>query len=217
MAMAPIANNNKRILFSTLSSSPRVTNAGDYIFRNRISGKLKMKKLVEEMKKNFDIKKIGIVALNDESGVSYINAFNEFKDSDVDVETKLISKGEVDFRTIITQLKTFSLDAVVFLCPVEDAARFINQTKELGFKTQYFSVSSIQSDKLFSIVGDEANGLIYSTGGIFVSNPMYKSFKQKYESKYNSEPTIYAINSYDAVKSMARLIHNYGNDVDKIK
>ena len=55
LACAPIANEKKKIIFSTGGASPAITQAGDYIFRNRLSGQIEV---IEMAKIAFDKMKI---------------------------------------------------------------------------------------------------------------------------------------------------------------
>jgi len=219
MAMAPIAEEKKTILFATLSSGPSVTNAGDYIFRNRISGKFEVEKLAEVLKKDFNnITKVAVLALNDESGQSYVEVFERaFEGDKRNSETIFYNAGQSDFKTEIAKMKQSAPEAVILLGPVKDMAFFIRQATGLGFKPRFFSISSIQSNQLFEIAGDSAEGLIFATETIQKDNPNYLLLQQKYKQKYGGEPTIYVVNSYDAVKMLAKIIKSVGYDADKVK
>lgn len=215
MAMAPIANKNKVILFSTLSSSPGVTKAGDYIFRNRVSGALESQAVAKEMEKE-GINKVATISFNDESGQSYVNSFKENFTGTI-VSEEFSKPGQSDFKTEITKIKAKKPEAVFIVLDVAGTSIFLKESKELGLTTKFFAVSSVQSASFLKTAGNTAEGLIFATEGILINNKKYKSFEKEYNSKYHSEPTIYAINSYDAVNMMTSLIQKYGYNTDKIK
>lgn len=219
MACAPIANRKKVVLFSPISSSPSITHAGDFVFRNRVSGYYEAKEMAEYAAKLLKLKKVSLVIINNEAAQGYIDAFTKTFEAlgGKITKTVLINPGETDYRTPIMQVKSSNPEAVFLATVVKDAALFIRQSAELGFKPQWLSMTTIQSEDLFKIAGEAAKGLLFVAEGGDENDPVFREFAQRFEKKFGYKPTMNALNGYDAGKILSQLVAKYGNNGEKIK
>jgi len=103
MACAPISNEHKVVLFSPISSSPSITYAGDFVFRNRVSGYYEAKEAAEYAAEVLRLKKMALVIINNEASQGYINAFTATFESKGGQITKavLINPGETDYMYVL--------------------------------------------------------------------------------------------------------------------
>jgi branched-chain amino acid transport system substrate-binding protein len=218
MAMAPIANENKTILFVTLASSPSITQAGDYVFRNRISGIFEAESMAK-MAYERGYKKVAVAALNNESGVPYIEAFKVKFESlgGTITASELFTPETTDLRLQIVKLKEGAPEAVFAVLQIPQMANLLKQSTEQGFKPQWLGISSLKSEELIKLAGDITEGMIVASEGVDEKNPHYIAFRDKYKARFGEDPTIYAVNGYDAVKLLSKLIAEYGNDPEKVK
>ena len=219
MACAPIANKKKVVLFSPISSSPSITHAGNFVFRNRVSGYYEAKEMAEYAVNLLKLKKVALVVINNEAAQGYINAFTKTfeKLGRKITKTVLINPGETDYRTPIIQVKSSNPEGVFLATVVKDAALFIKQSAELGFKPQWLSMTTIQSEDLFKIAGETAEGLIFVAEGGDENDPVFQKFAQRFEKKFAYKPTMNALNGYDAGKIISRLVAKYGSNGGKIR
>ena len=208
MAVAPIGNTNQVVLFGTLASGPIVTSAGDFIFRNRISGNLEVVAVA-----NFAIEKgiktMALALLDNEAGRSYEQAFRSVyeKIGGKIVDVEWLEPGGADYRTQVTKIKDHEdIQAVFFGANVKEIGLFIKQAKELGFHTQWMAMTSVETDELFKIVGDDAEGLIYAAEAYDYLNPLTKAFDEEYFKRYEEHSQNYSANNYDAVMLLAQAI-----------
>ncbi len=219
MACAPIANKEKVVLFSPISSSPSITEAGDFVFRNRVSGYYEAKKMATYAAEQLKLNKVGLAVINNEAAQGYINAFTstfESKGGDI-TKTVLINPGETDYRTPISQIKSSNPEAVFLTLLAKDAGLFIKQSTELGFRPKWLSMTTIRSEDLFKIAGETAEGLIFVAEGGDESDPKYRKFAQKFKDKFGYEPAMNSLNGYDAGKILLPLVVKYGNDGEEIR
>jgi branched-chain amino acid transport system substrate-binding protein len=218
MAMSPVANEKQAILFATLASSPSITNAGDYVFRNRLSGIFEAKNMARiAFKRGFQ--RVAVAAINNEAGVPYIDAFQqEFEGlGGVMVARELLMPGKTDFRSHVIKLKNAKPDAVFAVLQIEQAGYLMKQSTELGFKPKWLGISSLKSDELIEIAGYAAEGTIIASEGVDESNEKYVSFRRRYRKHFGKEPSIYAVNGYDAVMLLATIIGQVGVDPKNVK
>lgn len=209
LAVAPICEKNKVVLLSSGSSSPEITNAGDYIFRNELSDRYGAKQTAK-LFFNLGFKKIAILYINNDFGVGQ-------KDVTVQVFTALggqitiieaFAQDASDFRTQLSKIKNTKTEAL-FIVGYKEMILILKQIRELGIKTQILSVALFEDSEIIEKAGDVAEGTIYTFYGTF--NPKseevnVKQFMKKFQQKYQTEPGYYAPIGYDAIKILAQAI-----------
>ncbi|QQS36981.1 MAG: ABC transporter substrate-binding protein [Ignavibacteriales bacterium] len=221
LSITPLAEKNKVVLFSPCSSNPKISSAGDYIFRNWPSDNLEGEAMARFAYNALNIKKVAIVALNNDYGLGLREVFtnNFISEGGEVVYSDQINEGQREFRTIIQKLKSANIKAVYIPSHAQECAHFIRQSKELGYTPQFLSCVTFQSSELFKIAGNAAEGSLFTTPGFDINNndSLVVDFRKKYNLKYNTEPEVFAAQSYDALKIIAYVIKNYGYSSEIIK
>jgi len=77
LAIAPIANEKKIIVLSPASTAPKITEAGDYIFRNVASDIVEGQIMAEYAFNKLQYKKIAILYINNDYGDGLRNSFKQ--------------------------------------------------------------------------------------------------------------------------------------------
>ena len=218
MSMAPIAERNKVLLFAALASSPNITYAGEYVFRNRISGTFEAESLA---KKAFSLnyKRVAVVVTNNDSGQPYIEAFgSKFKElSGIDVLGILVDPDLTTLNTQALQLRSYNPDAVFVAMPIVQAVNLIRAAHAINVTPQWLGTSSFMADEFLRNGSPYVEGTIIANEGIDETNQIYIDFANKYRSKFNEEPTIYAVNGYDAVRLLADLAKKKNFDIEEMQ
>jgi len=219
MACAPIANEKKVVLFSTGATSPLITKAGDYIFRNRLSGEAEVKAMAEFAIKKLNIKKIAVLYVNTDYGVGNKDVFKRTYE---DLGGKVLlsegfDQGESDFRAHLAKIKKLPIEGV-YIIAVGENGYILRQAKEMGINVQFLSTVGIEGPDVLKIAGDAANGVIYTVQKFDPSSSdKTKRFSQKYFNKYGEEPDLFAALGYDAIYIITKVINEYGYDAEAIK
>jgi branched-chain amino acid transport system substrate-binding protein len=219
MACSPIANDKKVVLFTPIASSPSITQAGDFIFRNRVTGYYEAHEIARLAAEKLKLQTVALVVINNEAASGYITAFEDAFESRGGMITKsvLVEPGETDYRTLVLQVKNSEPKAVFLVLTVKEAALFIKQSAEMGFKPRWLSMTTIQSEDLFKIAGNHAEGLIFVAEGGDADDPTYVQFAGKFDKSYGYKPTMNALNGYDAIQVLSKLVARHGNDAEKIR
>lgn len=220
LAVAPIAEKNKVVLLSSGSSSPRITNAGDYIFRNEISDAYG----AEETAKLFfktGFRKIAIFYINNDFGVGFRDITQRVykKLGGAVTTTETFEQDEKDFRTQLLKIRESNPNAILIVS-YKEAILILKQMKELGIKKQVLSTALFEDPEIIEKVGDLAEGVLYTYYGTF--DPESESarigeFIKKFREKYGVEPEYYAPIGYDAVKILALAMNQGGFKSEQIK
>ncbi len=220
LSVAPIANEKKVILFTPAASAPEITHAGDYVFRNRLSGLQETQEMARLAYDKLGLRRGAILVVNNDFGNSYRKVFEQVFERAggkiVIIET--YEQGSSDMRTQLTKIKlTANKDFVYLVGYAVECGQILKQAKELGIKTRWLSTIGIESDKVIEIAKGAAEGVMYTAPRYRLEDPYVIPFEKQYFNKYNEHSNMYAANSYDALKIIAEIIDKVGYDSKKIK
>jgi len=220
LAVAPIAENKKVVLLSSASSSPKVTDAGDYIFRNEISDRYGAK---ETARLFFDLgfRKIGVLFINNDFGIDFCNmvqkTYKELAGTVTAAET--FEQDAKDLRTQLMKIKESDPKAILIVS-YKEAILILKQMRELGIRKQILSTALFEDPEILEKVGDIAEGAIYTYYGTFDTKSQdvrIREFIKNFRKKYGVDPEYYAPIGYDAVKILALAIEKGGFKPEQIK
>jgi branched-chain amino acid transport system substrate-binding protein len=220
MACAPTANNTKTVLFSSGGASPRITDAGDYVFRNRLSGAIEVEEMANIIYNKLGLRNIGILYINNDYGEGYKDVFEKhFKELGGKILfLDAFDQDKTDFRVQLTKLKNLKNLEGIYLIPyVKEGAHILKQAKELDLNIKWFSANAIEGPELFDIAGDAAEGLMYTVAKYDPHDSLAMGFNKKYRERYGEDSEMFAANAYDALKIVRMCIEKVGNDGEKIK
>jgi branched-chain amino acid transport system substrate-binding protein len=136
LGAAPITEKRKVLLFASVATSPEVSNAGDFVFRNTPSDASQGKALAEYA--NTKYKKIGMVVEQVDYSVALAQVFEENFNGEIIRED--FASTESDFKTRITKLKNSGVDALFLNVNVGQKFEImLKQLQEQEWDTPIFS------------------------------------------------------------------------------
>lgn len=220
LAVSPIANQNKVVLLSPASSSPKITNAGDYIFRNCASDIFEGSIIGKHAFAELGFKKVAILYINNDYGVGIRDVFKrEFMSRGGTVTSEeSFEQGATDFRTQLTKIKGSEPEAI-YMVGYKELGQLLKQAKELGITSQFLSTVMFEDPEIVKIAGGAAEGVIYSSRAYDTESKegVTYDFVRRFKQKYNETPDIFAGLSYDAMKILALAMERGGFNSDGIK
>lgn len=214
LAVASIAEIAKVVMISPISSSPDVTNAGSFVFRDYPSDALKTK----VMAKVFAEKGYGKVAIVSEN-TDFATAFRDSLITNVSEEAmafnETVDPGTKDFRTLMTRLKDMDFDIFV---PNGQTDAFIAALMQ-QFREAGMTQPAISHDVADSVtLGEIAKEAVEDLKVISISSKLGEgggdSFATRFRTKFG-EPQAnlsFATLAYDAAKLLAQAISSVGTD-----
>jgi branched-chain amino acid transport system substrate-binding protein len=211
LAMAPICEKEHIVLLSSGASNPKITYAGEYIFRNWQSDALEGDIDAKFAYDNLKWRKPAIIYVR--------NAYGEgLKDVFINALEKLSGKvtlsegykqGDTDFRSILTKIKRSDADGIYMPGYPEEMPRIIKQARELDLKQSFLSVQAFSDPDVIKAAVPAAEGMIYSMPAPPDSNdPVVKNYYASYQKKYGKKPGVCGDTSYDALKIIVWAIEN---------
>src|SRR5262249_26973939 len=127
LAMVPVADGNKVLLFATVASGPKLTGCSKFFVRNWPSDLAEATQMADFAIDTLHIKKVAIIYVNNDYGLGLNGKFHDqfVSKGGTVTATEPYDLGSSDFRTIIQKIKPTGPDAV-----------YISGYKELGTITR---------------------------------------------------------------------------------
>lgn len=214
LAIAPIAEAAKVILFSPGSSAPAITNSGDYVFRNHVSDNYGGEFLANIVSK--DHSRVAIFSESTDYSQGLRQAFKE-ELSTSPVFDEAFQSSVKDFRSMLAKAKIANPDVIVIIAQVGgNAAKIAKQSRELGLSQPFYSAYLAGPEYLTG--GKAVEGTIM-IDDVSLINAKGEKLLSAYKERFGSEPTyvVYAGGAYDAMYVLAEAIDKVKEEPDKIR
>ncbi len=204
LAVAPLAERTSTIILSPGASTPSVSEAGDFVFRNELSeafGAREQARLAFEL---LGFRTIALLYVNNAYGSGTATEFRKnFLDLGGGITLdEAFNPGSTDFRTVITAIRRADPDAVYFVYQ-DDIVNFMRQRAELGMATPVYTTPVFETPSNLQDLGELAEGVIYAYYGDFdpaVRTGPAVSFVSSYTDRFSQPPSYYSALGYDAAR-----------------
>ncbi len=221
LAVAPVVEARQKVLLSPCGSSPKITDAGDYIFRNWPSDDFEGAAMAAFLGQQLHIKKVVVMAINNEYGLGlqkvFIRRANELGLEVLGVLS--FEQGATDFRTQVAKISKLKPEAVYVPGHAKEVAMIIRQCYEIGVRAVFASGVAFGSPEVFSIAGNAAEGSYYTAPFFDLKNPdeRVRVFEEAYKTKFHEEPEVFAAHAYDATKILVAALQQVDGNTDRLK
>ena len=218
LAQAPISEQTHTVLMAE-AISPKIRNAGDYVFRIQPDARYYLKKFVPFIYNSLGIRRISILYVNNDFGLDQANVFkNEFEALGGDILSKDgFEQGATDFKTELAKMKSKSPEAI--FCPAyTEIAIILKQAKELGMPQQFLASVPFENPDILKAAGNAAESVIYPHH--FNSDsiePLVQEYQKKYLAKYGRKSEGFAALAYDGIHIIAHVLKTCGDQPTCIK
>jgi len=219
MAMVPVAEKNKVVLFSSISSADGLQKAGDYFFRNIPRNDVQGKTVATFIFNELKIDKVALFGLNDDYG---INISKSFKNTFIELGGEIVfedkhHKGQKDFRTSLIKIKDSGAKALFIPGDKNEPAIILKQAKELAMNIPILGGDGSSNDDVIQVAGNSAEGFYCSNVLVDKTSTYYKKYYKLFVNKYNKEPGAYDAYAYEAAMIILETVKHVGNNSEKIK
>jgi branched-chain amino acid transport system substrate-binding protein len=219
LSAAAITEPSHVVIISGSASSPKVSDAGDYVFRTYPSDALAGKVAATYAYNKLNARKAAVISeLTDYSQglrTVYKDSFTALGGTIVADET--YTTGDTDFRTQVLKVKQSAPDTIYVVpqSPTPGITIF-KQLRENGVTKPVFQTAEVLLDRsVASANKSQLEGVIGVEAGIdYEHNDKAKVFQTAMKAKFNEEPGVFAGNAYDAVYLIADAIKANDGKVD---
>ena len=218
LGVAPLAEKEGIVLFSPSSTSPDITNAGDYIFRTALnSGNVGI-----DIANTMWVDGIQDIASITES-TDYVEgvrrtAVARFEElGGTVVASERYSSDVIDFRSSLTKLLAEKPDALLLASQGEaSGGTIVKQARELGYDGPIYSEVVPTASEALSIAGEDATGLKAVVPNPDLSTDVGVNFLNSYKSRYDGTAPWpwFQGSAYDDVYIAAECLSRTNDDQD---
>lgn len=220
LAAAPLCERNQVALLSPASSSPKISDAGDFIFRNAPSDTLEGGIMAEYAQSALKISRAAVIYVNNEYGAGIKSVF-EHKFTGLGgtiVASVSFQQGDTDMRTQLASIKGKAPEAV-YLIGYKENGTILKQARELALKSQFLSTVMFEDPDILQVAGKAAEGVIYTASAFDPQSKdeVVKTFVQDFRKKYGVEPDVFAALSYDSAQILIYALRRGGTNGPAIR
>lgn len=217
LAFLPIIEKEKLLFISSGASSPELTGASKYFFRTWPSDIAEALAMARYASEKLNLRAVSCLYINNDYGIGLVEPFSKrFSDLGGRILAKeLFEQNATDLRAQLTKIKDQNPEAIYLAGNPREMARAITQARELGIKTRFLSISTLNdSEVLRTVKAEDIEGTVITDASFDPSSdwPEAKQFLQSFKSKFNKEPGILANTAYDALMILAQAIGKAGTD-----
>ncbi len=210
LAVAPAAE-SQRVLFFAHSKTPKLDDAGDYIFRFLPMVEGEVTRLVRYLNVN-KIKRVALIydAASDTQTYQQklFAAIFMAKGGVVVAAEGYDSKTINDFRSILTKLEATNPDALYLIAIDKVAGLAVKQARELGLTVPIFGWSTYESDQFLTVAGDVAEGVVFTAEPFSCrGTKQMRSYCAAYAKRFGDrKPQYYGAYAYDNLMLIAKTL-----------
>jgi branched-chain amino acid transport system substrate-binding protein len=225
LAVAPIAEENKIVLITPTATSPKVTGAGEYIYRGCSRIDKQVEALVDYAVEKYGAKSAAILYSKEPYGEGFKDLFLKFfgeKGVEV-VAVESFMVGDKDFKAQLTKIAGKKFDILCIPGYLQETAPAAVQARMIGITCPTFGGYGDIAPLYIELAGEAAEGHVvsgeYDEGYDTAKN---KEFVKKYYEIVNKDPNepnniMFAAITYDLTHMVADAMNAVGTDPTAIK
>lgn len=214
LAAAPIANDNKIPLVSPSSTSPEITDAGDYIFRTIPSDAL-TGVFTANIFNDKHYKRVAIIYADGDAytvGLRDSVKENVEKKGGTVVASESFAPKATEVSAQMQRINAAKPDVLYIAAGPDAPVSIFSDMKQLGLNIPIYGSESLQDQSFIDDAGALADGL-----NIVTVNEGNEQFVEKYRAAYNADPEVYTAQSYDAYAAIVKAINSGAKTGEHIK
>ncbi len=223
LAIAPVFQEAEIILMSPASSTPKLSNAGNFIYRNFPSDDLEALNTADHVFNVVHVSEAAVIAQQSEFGLGQKNAFiQRFRllggralgqeSYPVDASLEIIAMH-------VERLLAEDPPAIYIAGYAVDTALVARAIRDAGSDVPLFGTGAVLPADLVAAGGDAVEGLAFPQAPFDIESSAenVRKFVADYQSKYGMTPDVYAAHGYDAVQMIVQAIDQAGTDPQEMR
>ena len=213
MACAPIANDNKSVLLNCGAQTPKVREAGPFVFSAIPDANQEAVQMADFAYGQLGLREVSTFCINTETGIAtteiFVKHFNKLGGKII--VKKRHDQGGGDYRPQLTSLKAMMPPGIYMISLTRESALILKQASEIGLKTQWLSYTSFQGIDILTVAKNAAEGAIYTYPKFEPSlSRKAADFESAYKRRYSKAPEVYAATFYDGTYALRAAMEKVG-------
>lgn len=215
MTAAPVAQTNKIPMITPSSTNPKVTAAGDYIFRVCFTDDFQGAVAAVFAHNYLKAKRAAIFRdVRSDYSKGLADAFRrtfEKKGGTIVIDSTY-SQGDPEFKSQLTSIKSANPDVILVPGYYTDISLIAAQARQLGIKAPLLGGDGWDSPSLVPSAGGALEGCYFSNHFTSLQKaPAVQQFVKAFRNKNKTDPNALAALGYDAMWILAEAIKNAGS------
>ena len=208
LSMTPLAERDRVILITPSAAAVKISDEGDYIFRNHVIMNQKTGYLAKMASTKF--KKVAII-YNSANDV-FVESTNIFRDMFISVDNNEVvsiesfKTGDTDFKTQLFKMKSKDPEAIYIGSIMSELALIVKQIKELDINVQILTDDGVLDPNFLEVTGNLSEGIIFGTTKF--GKEFAPDFWSIYYDSFKKDPTIFSAQGYDTLNILYSIISN---------
>ncbi len=212
---APICQQNKIPMISPASTNPKVTEAGDYIFRVCFIDPFQGTVMANFARKTLKLKMAAVLTdVKSDYSLGLAKFFKEgfIADGGKIVTEQNYSGGDKDFNAQLTAIKAENPDGIFVPGYYTEVGLIALQARQLGITVPIFGGDGWESSSLVPIGGKALEGCYFSTHySPEDTSPAVQAFVKRFRAQHQETPDAMAALGYDSAMILADAIKRAGS------
>src|ERR1700730_1267524 len=226
LAVGQVAEQNKRILVTTVSYAPSITGAqcNPNVFRVNANAYQQSSALTAWLTKNVAGKRYFFIGPDYEMGRSTISAFQDDikRLGGTDTGGMFPPLGAKDFSSYLGQIRAARPDVIMTATAGNDTVRLLTQLKEYGLLSDKLTLAgaagAVTQENIGAMSG-AAEGFVSSAGyAVDIDTPRNKAFVAAFKQEYQADPDLFGADTYGVFYLFKQAIEKAGGtDEQKLR
>ena len=221
LAIASVFQEAEVIFMSPSASTPKLSEEGDYVYRNYPSDALEAVNMATHIYNRAGIHEIAILGSQSEYGMGVKNAFiSRFRMLGGTVTAQETFEPEAaDVSPQVALLSGTDFTGIYVAGYSSEVATVARAARAAGIDVPLFGTGAILTEELVELGGDAVEGLIFPSPLFDPASEIDESrrFVAAYEARFGSSYDVYAAHGWDAVKIIAQAIQENGLRAEEIR
>jgi branched-chain amino acid transport system substrate-binding protein len=211
LAMAPLAQKDHVVVLSTGATAPKISEAGEYIFRIWNSDAYEGEVSADYAFDTLGLRSVSTLYINNDYGSGLEQVFTtRFTGRGGKIQlSESFEQNTADMRTQLAKIQAGKPEALYLVGYPKEIPIALRQARELGMTMPFLGTVAMQDPQLIQSAGYSAEGLIFPYPKDSAGQDA-AVFKSSFHKKYAKEPGITADVGYDAVNMIAKAMEISG-------
>lgn len=219
-ALIPMAEKHQVPMITSVTSSTNIVNGKTWSFRDYITQEQQCPMLADYIYNKLSYRKGVYIVVNDDYGMDGIKQFSQrFEELGGQILSgeSIGQSGDLSKRNEINKLLASDPDFIFVIARDQLLINLCNQIREVNKDIQIVGVNSFDTDVVWEALGENGNGIIFSSGYFDPEfNDDCEEFYKKYTLQYQTEPNYTSVYGY-VIMSYLLDICKKANSKDEIR
>ncbi len=208
IAIAEEAQKQQSLLVVPIATGNTIKDIGEFIFMSSPRNEKQAIAAFDYAYNKLDKTKIGIIFQKNSYGTELSQKFiKEMKKMNLEpVFVEGFQDARTQSRTILAKIKDLNPEVIFIPSEYEPVATILRQAKEQKIITQFIGTDGAYSEKLIELAGDASDNFTLTMFPLDTESDFYKTFRNKYFEKHNSEPNVFTCYGYESAMTLIQTI-----------